>query len=207
MTNPPGSGSNLPPEDQPGWGAPPPQSGYGQQPGYGQDPGYGQQPAYGQQPGYGQGYPAAPGYGQADYGQAPGAKRPGQVTAAAVIGIIWGGLGTLGGLLGVLGASLIEDLDIEVSGFDIFLGVLGIAVSIALLVGGIQVLRGKAPKVLVYAAYAAVALWIVGVIANVAQGYDFSLGGILGPVIAALIVFLLRQPASAQYFAARGQAV
>jgi uncharacterized membrane protein YhaH (DUF805 family) len=57
VTNPPGSGSNLPPEDQPGWGAPPPQ-----QPGYGQAPGYGQQPAYGQQPGYGQGYPAAPGY-------------------------------------------------------------------------------------------------------------------------------------------------
>jgi uncharacterized membrane protein YhaH (DUF805 family) len=69
VTNPPGSGSNLPPEDQPGWGAPPPQQpgygqapGYGQQPGYDQQPGYGQQPPYGQQPGYGQGYPAAPGY-------------------------------------------------------------------------------------------------------------------------------------------------
>jgi len=56
VTNPPGSGSNLPPEDQPGWGTPPPQ-----QPGYGQAPGYGQQPGY-EQPGYGQRYPAAPGY-------------------------------------------------------------------------------------------------------------------------------------------------
>jgi uncharacterized membrane protein YhaH (DUF805 family) len=50
VTNPPGSGSDLPPEDQPGWGATPPQ------------PGYGQAPGYGQQPGYGQGYPPAPGY-------------------------------------------------------------------------------------------------------------------------------------------------
>ncbi|MDT0277269.1 DUF805 domain-containing protein [Blastococcus goldschmidtiae] len=58
MTNPPGSGSNLPPEDQPGWGTPPAQ------------PGYGQQPAYGQQPGYGQPYPSAPGY------DAPAAATP-----------------------------------------------------------------------------------------------------------------------------------
>lgn len=75
MTNPTGSGSNLPPEDQPGWGAPPPQPGYGQQPPYGQAPGYGQQPPYGQQPGYGQ----APGYGQ-PYPAAPGYDAPAATT-------------------------------------------------------------------------------------------------------------------------------
>ncbi len=76
-TPPPGSGPNVPPEDQPGWGAPPPPP-----PGYGQAPGYGQQPAYGQQPGYGQGYPAAPGY------SAPGAAAPQLDIATAVRSVL-----------------------------------------------------------------------------------------------------------------------
>ena len=64
---------------------PPAPSPYGQQPAYGQ-PVYGQ-PAYGQ-PGYGQ-----PAYGQQGYGD-PG-RRPGSVTAAGVLTLIFSGLSLL----------------------------------------------------------------------------------------------------------------
>jgi hypothetical protein len=99
------SGNSNPEQPDPGQGSgtpsyPPPtgqpQQPYGQQPPpYGQQP-YGQQP-YGQQPGYGQ-----PAYGQQPYGyQAPayspygasnGDRRPGTVTAAGVITLIFSGL-------------------------------------------------------------------------------------------------------------------
>jgi hypothetical protein len=222
-----GSGPDDPqggaPQGQPGWG-PPPSEGYGQpgqgygqpgqgygQPGqgYGQPgQGYGQPPqAYGQgSQGYGQGpggYPAAP----AGHGQAPGGQRPGQVTAAAVIGIVWGALGALLGLLGLLGASMIDDLGVEITGVDIVLGIAGIAVAIALVVGGVQVLQGKAPKLLLYAAYAQAALWLIGVIVLLAQGYDFNAAGVLSLVVAVVIVALLRSEQSRQYFTSRGQSV
>ncbi|WP_346619720.1 hypothetical protein [Blastococcus montanus] len=230
MSSPTGSDPDYPqggaPQGQPGWGPPAgqqpgqgPDQGYGQQPGqgYGQGPaqqpgqGYGQGPAqqpgqgYGQQPGqgYGQGpggYPAAP----AGYGQAPQSQRPGQVTAAGVIGLVWGGLGALLGLLGLVGASMVDDLGIEITGIDILLGILGIAVSIAMVVGGVRVLQGKSPTLLLYAAYATVALWLLGVISLLVQGFEFSPAGILSLVIAGLIVFLLRQESSKQYFASRG---
>ena len=110
------SGPEQPDPDQSGTPDYPPPGGqpqpppYGQQP-YGQQP-YGQQPSgqpYGQQPygqqGYGQQpYPPQGGYGQQPYGayqQAPayqpygasnGDRRPGTVTAAGVITLIFSGL-------------------------------------------------------------------------------------------------------------------
>ena len=72
-------GQQPPPQSQP-YGQPP----YGQQP-YGQQPGYGQ-PAYGQQP---YGY-QAPAY--SPYGAGSGERRPGTVTAAGVITLIFSGL-------------------------------------------------------------------------------------------------------------------
>ncbi|MGH3307907.1 MAG: hypothetical protein ACRDOX_09470, partial [Nocardioides sp.] len=88
-----------PPPSQNPYGQPPsgqPASPYGEQPAqqqnpYGapaQQPGYGQPPPYaGQQPAYGQ-----PGYG---YGGPATDKRPGSVTAAAVITLIFSGLSLL----------------------------------------------------------------------------------------------------------------
>lgn len=70
------------PYGQPATPPPPPAPAYGQ-PAYGQ-PAYGQPPAYGQQPGYA----AAPMGGDPD-------KRPGTVTAAGVITIIFSGLSFL----------------------------------------------------------------------------------------------------------------
>lgn len=75
---------------------------YGQQPSYGQQSSYGQQPAYGQQP-YGQDPAGA-------YGQQPaGGRRPGTVTAAAWITIVFSAL--MAGLfgLGVLGMMVARD--------------------------------------------------------------------------------------------------
>src|SRR3712207_654498 len=99
----PGSDPNYPqggaPQGQSGWGTPQQPQGYGPPQGYGAPQGYGSpQSGYGSpQGGYGspQGYgaPGAPqGYGAAS-------QRPTQVTAAAIIGIVIGGLGSLFGLL------------------------------------------------------------------------------------------------------------
>jgi hypothetical protein len=179
---PPGSDPNYPqgnaPQGQPGWNAPqgPPQ-GHG-----------GPAPAYSG--------PVGPG----GTGQ-----RPGTVTAAAVTGIAWGSLGTLFGLLGIFGASVAEDLGIELSALDVVLGILSIAAAVALLVGGIQVLQGKAPKLLLYAAYAGLALWVLGVLLSITQGYGFSALSLVSLIILGAIVALLMQPQSKEYFAARGQ--
>ncbi len=99
-----------PPPSQNPYGQPPsgqPASPYGEQPAPQQNP-YGEQPAqqqnpYGapaQQPGYGQPPPYAgqqPAYGQPGYGYGGPAsdKRPGSVTAAAVITLIFSGLSLL----------------------------------------------------------------------------------------------------------------
>lgn len=146
-----------------------------------------------------------PGYGTPPVGQATG-QRPGQVTAAAVIGIVWGALGSLFGLLGLIGASVIaeSDLGVEITALDIVVTILGIAVAVALIVGGIQVLRGKSPQLLFYAALALAAAFVLGVIVNLAQGRDFAVPGVLTIVVAAVIVSLLRNERSKQYYASQG---
>ena len=106
-----------PPSGQPGYGQQPPPP-YGQQ-GYGSPPGYGQQPAYGHQPGYGQPGYGQPGYGQPGYGAPPQQpygyrpvdpdKRPGTVTAAGIVSIIFSGL-TLA-LFGILAIGVVAAKD------------------------------------------------------------------------------------------------
>jgi hypothetical protein len=88
------------PYGQDPYGPPPQGSPYGQPP-QGQQP-YGQAP-YGQQP-YGQ----AP-YGQQAYGQPAGDRRPGTVTAAAWIAIVFSGLTAVFLGLGALGLVVARD--------------------------------------------------------------------------------------------------
>ena len=102
------------PSGQPGspYGGPPQQNPYGQRPAgeqpsgqpgspYGASPPqqnpYGQPPAYGQQSPYGQPAPYGPGspYGQPGYPGPVGDKRPGTVTTASVITLIFSGLSAL----------------------------------------------------------------------------------------------------------------
>jgi hypothetical protein len=200
---------------QPGWGQPGQQQpygeqgygqqGYGQQ-GYGQLPygqqGYGQQPygqQYGQQP-YGQpGYPPAPGYpGQpGGYGDPRAGRRPGAVTAASVIGIVIGALGLIGNLVG-LGVAFTQG---PVTGV---LTLAALVADVLLLIGGIQVLRGGVPKLLLYGSYAAIVINILNVIATAAEVGGFAVVGLFGLVLPVIIVVLLRQAPARQWFAAHG---
>jgi hypothetical protein len=199
----PGSDPNYPqdsaPQGQPGgWNAPqgPPQEGYGApQHGYGSAPqGYGApQQGYGSAPqGYGGPAPAYSGGPDAGPGQ-----KPGMVTAAGIIGIVWGALGLLGGLLGLTVAfSLLG----AVYGLLILLS---IVVSGALLWAGIQVVQGKSPRLLLLISYVAIGINLLTMIWAASQGGSFFTG-LLGFVIPGIVVFLLLNPQTKQYYAARG---
>ena len=168
---------------------------YGQQP-YGQP--YGQQPA--NPAPYGGGFGGGFG-GPSPYG-APGGRRPTPVTVAAILGIVIGGLGTLGGLVSLTGLGL-------VFAFDAVLGLLllvSLASAIVLLVGGIQALTGKSPKLLVYGSYASIGVQLLYLLWSAISGWGFAFTGLLGFIIPIAIVALLRQPLARQYYAARGMA-
>ena len=155
----PGSDPNYPqggaPQEQPGWGAP-------------QSPG--------------QGYTPAPSYSAAPAGYGATGQRPGMVTAAGIIGIVWGALGLLFGLL---------------------LVIVSVALSAALLWAGIQVIQNKSPRLLLLISYIAIGINILTMIIGIAQGASiFSY--LLGFVIPGVIVFLLLNPQSKQYYASRG---
>ena len=165
------------PEGQAGWSAPPPPP-----------------PAYAA---------PAPSYSQAPAGYGAQAQRPGMVTGAAVTGIVWGGLGCLFGLLALLAIGVIFSYGGLGALFGIFV-LLGLAVSIALLVAGIQALRGKSPKLLLYLRYASIAIQLLALIFAIVSPYGFSFGSLLGFLVPIAIVAMLWQPVSRQYYAARG---
>jgi hypothetical protein len=175
----PGSDPNLPqggaPQGQPGWSAPPPPptQGYGVQ----NPQGYGSAPAY-------SGGPAGPG------------QRPGMVTAAGIIGIVWGGLGLLFGLLAL-------SLAFAFGAVYGLLLLLSIAVSAALLWAGIQVIQDKSPRLLLLISYVAIGVNLLTTIWAVIEGASI-LSGLLGFVLPGIVVFLLLNPQSKQFYASRG---
>jgi hypothetical protein len=117
------------------------------------------------------------------------------VTAAGVIGIVWGGLGLLFGLLALT----------ILFAFGAILGLLalvGVAVSAALLWAGIQVIQGKSPRLLLLISYVSIALNVLIVIFEIAQGATIF-SGLLGFVLPGVIVFLLLNQQSKQYYASR----
>jgi hypothetical protein len=173
----PGSDPNYPqggaPEDQPGWGAPQPAQGYNPAPSS-------------------SGPPA--GYGAA------GNQRPSQVTAAAIIGIVIGGIGTLFGLIGLFAIGIVFD-------FNLILGLLylvSIATAVVVLIGGIQAIQGKSPRLLLLGSYASIGVQLLYLIFSVASGYGFSFSALVGFVLPGIIVFLLMQPQAKQFYASRG---
>ncbi|MGY1775711.1 hypothetical protein ACI8AV_07600 [Geodermatophilus sp. SYSU D00804] len=189
---------NTPPGGQPGYGAPGAQP-YGQQP-YGAQP-YGAQP-YGQQP-HGDPAPYGGGFGgPSPYGGGPAGQRPGQVTAAAVIGVVIGGLGSLFGLLAVLGIGVLFALSPLLG----IITLLAVATAVVVLVGGIQVLTGKSPRLLLLGSYASIGIQLLTLVISLAVGGGFEFSALLGFVLPGLIVFFLQQPQSKQYFASRGLA-
>jgi hypothetical protein len=177
----PGSDPNYPqggaPQGQPDWGAPQP-------------------PAQSPEQGYGG---PAPSYSGAPAGYGAAGQRPGMVTAAAVIAIVWGGLGALWSFIIMLAAF---GLGAAVGGL-IFL--LYLAFSVALLLGGIFVLQGKPPKLLLYMSYVGLGLGLLSFITSLVATGGNAATGILGLIVCGVIVALLLQPQSKQYFATRGQ--
>ena len=192
MSSPTGSDPNYPqggaPQGQPGWGAPEtPAQGYGA-------------PQQGYNPAPQQGYNPAPSYSgaPAGYGAATG-QRPGTVTAAAIIAIVWGALGALIGLLAMAVAFALFPL------LGLFV-LLGLLVSVALLVGGIFALQGKSPKLLLYICYAAIVINVLELIFSIVKSGGSVFSGLLGFIIPGVVIALLWQQQSKQWFASRGQA-
>jgi hypothetical protein len=163
------------PQGQPGWGAPPPP------------------------PAQGYGAPAPSWSGSpAGYGAATG-QRPGQVTAAAVIGIVIGGLGSLVGLLGLFALGLVFEISVILG----LLFLLSVATAVTVLVGGIQTLTGKSPRLLLLGSYASIGVQLLYTIFAMSYGESWF-SGLLSFVLPILIVFFLMQPQAKQYFASRG---
>ena len=184
----PGSDPNHPqgnPQGQPGWSAPPPPppaQGYGGAP-----------QAYGS-PAQSYGGPAPAYSGAPDGG--PG-QKPGMVTAAGIIGIVWGALGLLIGLLGLAVAFSL------LGGLYGLLVLLSVVVSGALLYAGIQVVQGKSPRLLLLISYVAIGINLLTMIWAATQGGSV-IGGLLGFVVPGIVVFLLLNAQSKQYYASRG---
>ncbi len=190
-----GSDPNYPqggaPQGQPGWNAPqgPPPQGYGApQQGYGAP----QQPYGSPQQGYGGPAPAYSGAPDNGTGQ-----KPGMVTAAGVIGIVWGGLGLLFGLLALTVAFSLF------GGFYGLLVLLSVVVSGALLWAGIQVVQGKSPRLLLLISYVAIGINLLTMIWAATQGASIFTG-LLGFIVPGVVVFLLLNQQSKQYYASRG---
>lgn len=164
------------PQGQPTWGAPQPPPPYGA---------------------------PAPSFSGSPAGYGATAQRPVQVTTAAIIGIVWGGLGTLLGLFSLFAIGLIFALGAFGALLGIFV-ILGLAVSVALLIGGIQAIQGKSPKLLLYLSYASVVIQLLSLIFSLSSGYGFSFSGLLGFIIPIVVIAMLLQPVSKQYYAAKG---
>ncbi|RBY87159.1 hypothetical protein DQ244_17670 [Blastococcus sp. TBT05-19] len=116
--------------------------------------------------------------------------------AAAIIGIVMGVLALISlfslGLLFAFG------------GFLGVLALLSVAAGIVLLIGGIQVLQGKSPQLLLLGSYASIAIQALTLVWALVSGWGFLFTGFLGFLLPAAIVFLLRQPVAKQHYAARG---
>ena len=155
------------------------------------------------QPGWGAPQQPAQGYGDPaqSYSPAPapapaGGQRPGMVTPAGIIGIVIGGLG----LLSIFGIGLLFAFDAVLG----LLSLLSFAVAVVLLVGGIQVLMGKSPKLLLLGSYASIGIQLLTLIWALVSGWGFLFAGLLGCILPVVIVLLLRQSQSKQYYTSRG---
>lgn len=158
------------------------------------DPRYQQQPYGGspqQQGGYGAAPPPPAGQNQ------PTTGRPTGVTTAAIIGIVVGALGILGNLIGI-GASF--DLGV-VPGL---LTLVSLAISALFLYGGIQALQGKNGQLLFQAAVASVVLSLITLIVLLAIYDGFAFIGLISLILPIIVIVLLRQQESRQWFQSRG---
>lgn len=173
---------------------------YDPPPSYG--PPAGQGGSYGQPSGQPSGQPA--GYGQpSGYGAPPppsfgggaGQKRPGMVTAAAVLAFVSGGLGLI---VGLVSFSIIGNFGVP--GFLVVLVILGLLLSAALIFGGVQALQGKSFVILLVAAGISILIQLISMITY------FQASSLLSFVFPILIIAFLLNPQSKAWIKARGGA-
>ncbi len=179
-----------------------------------------------QSPGYGSGqpypYPAAPNYGMPYYAQAYGApafggyaarRRPGVVTAAAVLGFIIGGLDILLYGLGLLVVVSISAGQLANHGslltvilFAVVL--LGLTQGALYVWGGVSAVRGRGRKLLLSIAAIHESLVLLSLVFSLAvspaQAGHAVLQALLGSIFALPILILILQRSSSEYFRNRG---
>lgn len=131
----------------------------------------------------------------AGHGPGAGAARPSQVLTAAVLGF--------GEALLLLLAALAYFAFASVVGFLALFGILYLALAIGCIWGGVLALQGKAGRILVVAAGVAAALSLIGLVLAAVGGAGFDTFSLLVLLLGAAIVYLLYQPQSKSYFAAR----
>jgi hypothetical protein len=138
--------------------------------------------------------------------------RPGAATGASVVGIIDGSLGILAGIIGFAGVSALQSLGETLRvgnsiGLAITLGYIQAAgtliTAVALLIGGITFLRGNRYNVLLYAAFAQVALVLLNMVyslmassASTSYNGSWIIGVAIGLGLAGSIIYLLFKPES-----------
>lgn len=154
------------------------------------------QPQYGQQQ-YGQpqyGPPAA--YGQPGQAQPYGAKRPGVLTAAAVLAFVGGGFGLIGNLSNFSVFSFI-------SGFLVVLSILSLVAAAGLIFGGIQAITGKDTRILIGAAAALIGINLIVLIWVMSQ-WGFYGVGLISFVLPILVIVFARNPQSTAWIRSKG---
>lgn len=154
------------------------------------------QPPMGQDPnqqGYGSAPAPQPGYGPVGTG-----RRPGMVTAAAVLAFISGGLNLLFGLIVLFASDAVADAGVS-RGLIVVLAVLGLAFGAVLIFGGLQALNGKDQRILVGVSAAAILLQII---TWFTAGFDGS--SVLSLILPVVIIALLMQAQSKQWFQSKG---
>ena len=227
---PPQPGASPPPYGAPQHGGPQygaPQYGvpqYGEQ--YGA-PQYGA-PQYGG-PQYGAPQYGAPQYGASQYGASPSpygapqyggypapavggydvARRPGTVTAAAVIGFVFGGLLIVFCLLGLIGLAATSDTIRNRYGSGL-LAVTFVILLVRLAMGGLYIwggvraLRGQGRTMLIVVSAIELALALIGLVVRVGGTSSTGLVGVIIDLLfVAPILILILLPASGNFFAAR----
>ena len=166
----------------------------------------------GQQPEHGQPVPPPAEYANlppappVDAAYAAPTARPGAVTAAAVIAFIIAGLEVLGALLafvaGVGYSNLTQSQKDQMpamasSGTFYLMGLFELVFAGLLIWGGVAAIQGKTNKILFFVALAVAVLNVVYLFVG---GYL----SIVGVIIAVVIMVLLRQQSSKQWFLSRG---
>ena len=190
MSQPPYDGpSNQYPQQDPTYPSQPPGPAPYAQPGaaagqpYGSPPPYGTQQPYGSPQPYGQMPPAPAGFGTDT------AKRPGTVTAAAVLAFVIGGIYVIGGLIAVFGGAAAG-----LSGFFTLIAVVLLAVGGLLIWGGIATLNGKDARILTIAIGVGIVLNLISLLGN------FEGRSLAGFVIPGLILYFLLNAAAKAWF-------